>query len=58
MGAVIAVAGKAVQLPDKNYIKKALGAVFYHALEVGTVICLGRQSGVNVTADNRQGNSI
>ena len=38
--------------PDEDHIKEALGAVFYHALEVGTVVCLGRQSAVNITADN------
>ena len=48
MGAVVAVAGKTVQLPDHNYIKQPLGAVLDHTLEVGAVVCFGRKGTVDV----------
>jgi len=52
--AVIAVAGKTVELPDKNGIERPFGAVFYHAKEVQTLFgFLGRRQGaVDILANN------
>ena len=46
------VPGKAVQLPDQNYIEDFLRAVLNHPLKVWAVICLGRVGTVNVGADH------
>ena len=51
MGAVIAVAGKAVQLPDHNHVKQPFGAVLNHPLEIRAVICLGRKGAVDILLD-------
>ena len=48
MGAVVAVAGKSVQLPDNHHIKSPLGAVLDHPLEVGAVVCFGRKGTVDI----------
>ena len=46
------VPGKAVQLPDQNYVEDFLRAVLYHVLELRAVIRLGRVGTVNVGADH------
>ena len=51
-GAVIAVSGKAVKFPDQHDVKQLLIAVFYHLLELRAVVCLGRDSTVNVVLDD------
>lgn len=48
MGTVIAIAGKAVQLPYHNHIKQSFGAVLNHPLEIGAVVRFGRKGTVNV----------
>ena len=50
-GAVIAVAGKAVQLPDQNDVEQFALAVLDHLLELGPVVCLGRDGTVDVVPD-------
>ena len=47
---VVAVAGKAVQLPDQDRIENLFGTVLDHPLELRTVIGLGRVSPVDVSA--------
>ena len=47
-GAVVAVAGEAVQLPDQNDIKQLALAVLDHLLELGPVVRLGRDGAVDV----------
>lgn len=51
-GAVIAVASKTVEFPDQNDVKQLLVAVFYHLLKLRAVVCLGRDSTVNVVLDD------
>ena len=51
-GAVIAVPGKTIQLPDQNDIKQLLVAVLDHLLELRAVIRLGRDRTVNVMLDD------
>src|SRR5699024_8606260 len=51
MGAVIAVAGKSVQLPDHNHVKQPFGAVLNHPLEIRAVIRLGRKGTVDIFLD-------
>ena len=51
-GTVVAVPGKAIQLPDKNDVKQLLVAVFYHLLKLRAVIRLGRDGTVNVMLNN------
>ena len=46
------VPGKAVQLPDQNYVEDFLSAVLDHPLKVRAVIRLGRDGTVNVVLDN------
>ena len=46
------IPGKAVQLPDQNYIEDFLRAVLYHPLEVRAVIRLGRVGTVDVGANH------
>ena len=46
------IPGKAVQLPDQNYIEDFLSAVLDHPLKVRTVIRFGRVGTVNVGADH------
>ena len=46
------VPGKAVQLPDQNYVEDFLCAVLNHPLEVRAVIRLGRVGTVDVGADH------
>ena len=47
---VVAVAGKAVQLPDQDRIENLFGAVLNHPLKFGSVVGLGRVSPVDVGA--------
>ena len=49
---IVAVPGKAVELPDQNHIEDFLRAVLYHVLELRAVIRLGRVGTVNVGADH------
>ena len=49
---IVAVPGKAVELPDQNHIEDFLRAVLYHPLEVRAVIRLGRVGTVDVGADH------
>jgi len=49
---IVAVSGKAVELPDQNHIEDFLRAVLDHPLEVWTVIRLGRVGTVDVGADH------
>ena len=46
------VPGKAVQLPDQNYVEDFLSAVLDHPLKVWAVIRFGRVGTVNVGADH------
>ena len=47
-GAVVAVAGKAVQLPYNNHIEQALAAVPYHVLKLRAVVGLSGKGPVDV----------
>ena len=47
---VVAVAGKAVQLPDQDCIENFPGTVLDHPLELGTVVGLGGVGPVDVGA--------
>ena len=49
---IVAVPGKAVQLPDQNHIEDFLSAVLDHPLKVWAVIRFGRVGTVNVGADH------
>ena len=49
---IVAVPGKAVELPDQNHIENFLCAVLNHPLEVRAVIRLGRVGTVDVGADH------
>ena len=49
---IVAISGKAVELPDQNHIEDFLRAVLYHVLELRAVIRLGRIGTVNVSADH------
>ena len=49
---IVAVPGKAVELPDQNHIEDFLRAVLYHVLELRAVIRFGRVGTVNVGADH------
>ena len=49
---IVAVPGKAVELPDQNHIEDFLSAVLYHPLEVRAVICFGGVGTVDVGADH------
>ena len=51
-GTVVAVPGKAVQLPDQHNVKQLLVAVFYHLLKLRAVVCLSRDGTVNVVLDD------
>jgi len=51
-GTVVAVPGKAVELPDQNHIEDFLRAVLYHPLEVRAVIRFGRVGTVDIGADH------
>ena len=51
-GAVVAVAGKPVQLPDDNHIEQALAAVLNHVLKFRAVIGLGGKGPVYVVAQD------
>ena len=51
-GAVVAVAGKPVQLPDDNHIEQALAAVFNHVLKFRAVIGLGGKGTIYVVAQD------
>ena len=50
-GTVVAVSGKAVQLPDQHNVKQLFVAVFYHLLELRAVVRLGRDGTVNIVFD-------
>ena len=52
VGGIVAVAGKAVELPDKNAVKRALVAVLDHSLEFGAMIGLCRLRPVYVIPDD------
>lgn len=49
---IVAVASKAVELPDDNAVEHTLIAIFNHLLKVGAVVRLGRLRPVYVIADN------
>jgi len=51
-GTVVAIPGKAVQLPDQHNVKQLLVAVLYHLLELRAIIRLGRDGTVNVVLDD------
>ena len=51
-GTVVAVPGKAVKFPDQHNVKQLLVAVFYHLLELWTVVRLGRDGTVNIVLDD------
>ena len=51
-GTVVAVPGKTVQLPDQHNIKQLLVAVLYHLLKLRAVVCLGRDSTVDVVLND------
>ena len=51
-GTVVTVPGKTVKFPYKNDVKQLLVAVFYHLLELRTVVRLGRDGTVNVVLDD------
>ena len=44
--------GRAVELPDNDDVKDATLTVLYHLLELRTVVCLGRDSTVNIVLDD------
>ena len=46
------IPGKAVELPDQNYVEDFLRAVLYHPLEVRAVIRFGRVGTVDIGADH------
>ena len=49
---VVAVSGKAVELPDQHDVKQLFVAVLNHLLELGSIVRLGRNSTVNVVLDD------
>ena len=51
-GTVVAIPGKAVQLPDQHDVKQLLVAVLNHLLELGSIVRLGRDGTVNVVLDD------
>ena len=51
-GAVVAVAGKPVQLPNDNHIEQALATIFNHVLKFRAVISLSGKGPVNVVAQD------
>ena len=51
-GTVVAVPGKAVQLPDQHNVKQLLVAVLNHLLELRAVVRLGGDSTVNIVLDD------
>ena len=51
-GAVVAVAGKPVQLPNDNHIEQALAAVFNHVLKFRAVVGLSGKGAIYVMAQN------
>ena len=51
-GTVVAIPGKAVQLPDQHNVKQLLVAVLYHLLELRAVVRLGRDGTVNIVLDD------
>ena len=53
-GTVIAVSGKAVELPDNDDVKDATLTVLDHLLELRAVIGLGGDGTVNVVFDHRE----
>ena len=55
-GTVVAIPGKAIQLPDQNNVKQLFVAVLDHLLELRAVVCLGRDGAINVVLDD--GNAV
>ena len=55
-GTVVAVPGKAVELPDQHNVKQLLVAVLYYLLELRAVVRLGRDGTVNIVLDD--GNAV
>ena len=53
---VVAVPGKAVELPDQYNVKQLLVTVLDHLLELWAVVCLGRDGTVDVVLDD--GNAV
>ena len=51
-GTVVAIPGKAVQLPDQHNVKQLLVAVLYHLLELRAVVRLGRDGTVDIVLDD------
>ena len=52
VGRIVAVASKAVELPDDDAVEHTLVAIFDHLLKVGAVVRLGRLRSVYVVADD------
>ena len=52
VGGIVAVAGKAVELPYENAVERAFVAIFNHALEFGAMVCLCRLRPVYVIPDD------
>ena len=50
--AIVAVSGKAIKFPDQHDVKQLLIAVFYHLLELRTIVRLGRDGTVDVVLDD------
>ena len=53
-GTVVAVPGKAIQLPDDDDIKDATLAVFDHLLELRAIICFCRNGTVDIVLHHRE----
>lgn len=51
-GGIVAVTGKAVQLPDDHRVKELLCAVLNHPLKIRTLICFSGKRPVNVSPYN------
>lgn len=52
MGGVVAISGKAIQLPDENDIKRSAAALLDHPLEFRAVVCLRGICPVNVRPED------
>ena len=51
-GTVVAIPGKAVKFPDQHDVEQLLVTVLDHLLKLRAVVCLGRDSTVNVVLDD------
>ena len=52
MGGVVAISGKAIQLPDENDIKRSAAAFFDHLLKLRAVVCLRGICPVNIGSND------